>query len=173
MLYLGLDASTKSTGYCIMDEHKDIIKCGCFMASSTDVVKRIRKITEEIETLLKENKIAEIILEEVRPPQGDEYYSGNLQTHRVLMWLQGQINFVAHDNNVKVEYLLPSSWRKNCGIKQGGLTRESLKKKDLEWAKLTYDDHAADIINDDIADAIGVVYGYLNKNNIKPDYNWA
>jgi hypothetical protein len=53
------------------------------------------------------------------------------------------------------------------------LTRESLKKKDLEWARLTYDEYAADIINDDIADAIGVVYGYLNKNNIKPDYNWA
>ena len=173
MLFLGLDASTKSTGYCIMDENKDIIKCGCFTASSTDVVKRIRKITEEIWALLKENKIDTIILEEVRPPQGDEYYSGNLQTHRVLMWLQGQINFIAHDEGVKVEYLLPSSWRKNCGIKQGGLTRESLKKKDLEWAKLTYEDYSKDIINDDVADAIGVVYGYLNKNNIKPAFNWG
>lgn len=173
MLFLGLDASTKSTGYCIMDENKDIIKCGCFTASSTDVIKRIRKITEEIQALLKENKIDTIILEEVRPPQGDEYYSGNLQTHRVLMWLQGQINFIAHDEGVKAEYLLPSSWRKNCGIKQGGLTRESLKKKDLEWAKLTYEDYSKDIINDDVADAIGVVYGYLNKNNIKPDFNWG
>lgn len=78
MLYLGLDASTKSTGYCIMDENKDMIKCGCFTASSTDVVKRIRKITDEINTLIKENNISTIILEEVRPPQGDEYYSGNL-----------------------------------------------------------------------------------------------
>ena len=53
------------------------------------------------------------------------------------------------------------------------MTRESLKKKDLEWAKLTYDDYSENITNDDIADAIGVVYGYLNKNNVKPDHNWG
>ena len=173
MLYLGLDASTKSTGYCFMDENKEIIKTGCITASNKDVIVRIRKMVENLmQTMAKvmdehNEEISYIILEEVRPPQGDEYGSGNLQTHRVLMWLQGAINGLAFDNGIKVDYILPSSWRKNCGIKQGGLTRTSLKQKDVQWVQEKYQL----TVNDDEADAIGVVYGYLNKE-VKKDFNW-
>ena len=85
----------------------------------------------------------------------------NIKTHRALMWLQGALAIMAHDNCGDPEfiYLYPSEWRKVCGIKTGsGIKRETLKQKDIEFVKNKFNI----IVNDDIADAIGIGYAFLN-----------
>ena len=90
----------------------------------------------------------------------------NIKTHRALMWVQGYIAIMAHDNfKLEFEYIYPSEWRKTCGIKIGsGVRRESLKPKDIAFVKEKY--HID--VNDDIADAIGIGYAYLYSQKLEP-----
>jgi hypothetical protein len=118
-------------------------------------------MTDELKVIFNKYKIEKIILEEVRPEMGTQ----NIKTHRALMWLQGAIATVLHDdcgfklNNIV--YLYPSEWRKTCGIKTGtGVRRESLKPQDIAFVKRTY---GLDV-NDDIADAIGIGHAYAITN---------
>lgn len=164
MKILSLDASTKSTGFAIFNETK-LETYGCLTASSTDLVKRISKIITELEQVLSQNTIDKIILEEVRPEQGLQ----NLKTHKALMYLQAAIVFLVHErfNAIEIEYVYPNEWRKACGIKTGsGVRRETLKPKDIQFVKDNYNI----IVNDDIADAIGIGHAYVNK--LDNEINW-
>ncbi len=156
MRYLGIDASTKSTGIALFDDDK-LISHQCITASSTDVINRIQKIIGSLDAFLLDNKVDLIILEEVRPAS-----EGNIQTHRVLMWMQAAINFLIHDKfpNIKIDYVYPNEWRAWLGIHTGaGVRREYLKIKDIEWVKKNFNLE----LNDDEADAIGIVCGYKKK----------
>lgn len=168
MRTLALDLSTKSSGWSIFND-KGLEAHGCITASSTDVISRIYKITEEVKNIfLKYTDISAVILEEVRP-KNDQTGPGNIHTHKVLMWLQASIIFMLHDNskNTKIEYLYPSSWRQICGIKTGrGTYRESLKQADIDFVKDTY----GITVNDDEADAIGIGHAYWSKQN--NEINW-
>lgn len=154
MILLSLDLSTKSSGWAIFQD-KILLKYGCITSSSTDLIKRIHIMETEIKKILEENKIDKIVVEEVRPEMGTQ----NIKTHRALLWLQGYIAIMAHDNfKLEFEYLYPSEWRKVCGIKTGsGVRRDSLKPKDIAFVKEKYNID----VNDDIADAIGIGYAYL------------
>jgi len=56
--------------------------------------------------------------------------------------------------------MYPSEWRKVCQIKQGrGIQRATQKKYDIEWVEKNFNIQ----VNDDIADAIGIGYAYINK----------
>lgn len=171
MIILAIDASTKSTGYAIFED--EILKgYGCITASSTDVINRIHKIVLGLSEVFDNYKIDKIILEEVRP-EDKNHPVQNIQTHRVLMWLQAAIAFLAHDRNskIKIEYIYPSEWRKHCGIKTGrGIKREVLKQQDIAFVKKQYNID----VNDDIADAIGIGYGYTqeNKEKNRAEINW-
>ena len=169
MKLLSLDLSTKSTGYAVFEDNT-LVDYGCIKASSTDVINRIQKIIKEINNvLLKHSNIEKIIVEEVRPENGQKGV-GNLRTHKVLMWLQAALEFLIHDNfaSISIEYLYPSEWRKVCGIQTGrGIMREKLKQADIDFVKKIYNIE----VNDDIADAIGIGHSYVNK--IDNEINWA
>ena len=155
MRILAIDASTKSTGWAIFNNTK-LETYGCITSSSTDLVKRIYKMIDELKEIIKNNKIEKIIMEEVRPEQGLQ----NIKTHKALMYLQAAITFLQHDSfpNVEIKYVYPSEWRRVCGIKTGsGVRRESLKPKDIAFVKKEY---SIDV-NDDIADAIGIGHAFV------------
>lgn len=107
-------------------------------------------------------------MEEVIPTQGK-----NLQTYRVLMWLQAAINFLIHENysRVKIEYLYPSEWRKVCNIKTGGgVHRETLKQEDINFVEKTFN---IKVSGDDEADAIGIGFAYIKESiKTKNEINW-
>ena len=164
MKVLALDASTKSTGVALFEE-TELITFDCFTASSADLVKRIQKIIEQLNLFLTYHSVDKIIMEEVRPETGT-----NLNTYRALMWLQAAINFLIHESHpkVKIEYVYPNEWRAACGIKTGpGRRREELKAADINFVKDTYNL----VVNDDIADAIGIGHSYVNK--LKNEINWG
>ncbi len=168
MKIISLDLSTRSTGWAIFDGAK-LVDYGCLTASSTDVIKRIQKITSELNKIFTVNAdIEKVIVEEVRP-ENDQYGVGNLHTHKVLMWLQASIIFMLHDNfpKVEVEYVYPNEWRAACGIRTGrGVKRESLKPADIKFAFDTYNIK----VNDDIADAIGIGHAFVN--HLDNEINW-
>ena len=159
MNILSIDASTKSTGWSVFADDK-LLDYGCITSSSTDLIKRIHKMIDELQLIMQKYQIKKVILEEVRPETGNAG-SQNIKTHRALMWLQGALAIMAHDSCGDPEfiYLYPSEWRKVCGIKTGsGIKREVLKQKDIEFVKNNFNI----TVNDDIADAIGIGYAFLN-----------
>lgn len=165
MRILAIDASTKSTGVAYFVDN-NLIKYDCFTASSTDLIKRIQKIIKHLNDFMLENEVDKIIIEEVRP-EGDKVQ--NIKTHRALMWLQAAIAFLLHENfpKVTIEYVYPSEWRKACGIKTGrGRFRNEQKESDINFVKEQYNI----IVNDDIADAIGIGHAYVNK--LDNEINW-
>lgn len=167
MKILSLDCSTKSTGWSIFEE-TNLQEYGCITSASTDLFKRIHKMVDEIDNLIKNNNINKLIMEEVRPDIG----TTNLNTHRALMWLQGAIAMMVHDNypKVTIEYLYPSEWRKCCKIKTGrGVKRDTVKKSDIQFVEETFGIK----VNDDIADAIGIGYAYLHPHKENEMQNWG
>lgn len=170
MTLLSLDLSTKRTGYAIFKDKKLILH-GYFSATSTDVINRIKKMTVEIKQLIQEHQPKKIIIEEVRPDD-DRYGTGNLHTHKVLMWLQASIEFMVHDDfsGITIEYIYPSEWRKKCGIATGrGIKRESLKAADIAFVKTTYQITT----DDDQADAICIGHAAVQEKYISDGLNWG
>lgn len=168
MNILSLDLSTKSSGWaCFVDGQ--LATHGCITSASTDLIKRIYKMTEGITEILNNNSINKIIIEEVRPEGG--YGVGNTKTHRALMWLQAATAFLIHDKypNITIEYIYPSSWRAQLGIKNGrGIKRTSLKEADIIFIKEKYNID----VNDDEADAICIGLAYLKKDKEEESFNW-
>lgn len=167
MRILAIDASTKSSGIALFEDNK-LLKYDCLTASSTDLIKRIKKIIFQLDEFLQENEVDKIIIEEVRPDK-EKGIQQNLKTHRALMWLQAAINFLLHENypHITVEYTYPSEWRAACGIKNGrGVLRASAKELDIKFVKENYNID----VNDDIADAIGIGHAFVNK--LDNEINW-
>lgn len=165
MKILALDLSTRSTGWAVFEE-TELIDYGCITASSSDLINRIHKIINGLDVVLDKYEIDKIVVEEVRPEMGTQ----NIKTHRALMWLQGAVAIFIHEKcgKLDIEYLYPNQWRKLCGIKTGsGVRRESLKPKDIAFVKDKYNI----VVNDDIADAIGIGYAYSNV--INNSYDWS
>lgn len=164
MRILSLDLSTKSSGWAIFDNGL-LIESGCITSSSTDLLKRISAITDELKTIVEKHKPDKVIAEEVRPETGMH----NLKTHRALMWLQGVVALMLYNYNKKLdmELIYPSSWRASIGIKTGrGIKRTTLKEKDIQFVKENYNLD----VNDDEADAICI--GYAHSHDIETEINW-
>lgn len=157
MNILSLDASTKSTG-CAIYKHNKLQSYSCITSTSNDLFNRIKVMTDGIKDILIKNPdINYIVLEEVR----QEGFI-NIKTYKALMYLQGCIAMMVHQNfkHIEINYLYPSSWRKICGIKQGrGVQRSSQKQNDINWVKENFNIQE----NDDIADAIALGYAYINQ----------
>lgn len=157
MNLLAIDASSKSTGIAIY-KHNKLQYYTCITATSSDFLNRIKVMVDSIQKILIENPDLEyVVLEQVR----QESFV-NVQTYKVLMYLQGCLSMMIHQNfkHLQIDFLYPSSWRKTCQIKQGrGVRRQQQKELDIQWVKDRFNIQ----VNDDIADAIGLGYAYINK----------
>ena len=154
MKTLALDMSSKSTGWAVFEEQQ-LIDYGCITCSSTDSLKRIKKITVEIEKVYKKYIPENIICEEVI--LDDVHHNHNV--FKVLIYLQASVALMFHTYNKKLEFYTASEWRKKCGIRTGrGITRDMVKAADIKFVKDTYNIDA----NDDICDAICIGYAYTN-----------
>lgn len=169
MRILAIDASTKSSGWAIFDNN-ELKKYGLIAAADSDLVKRINTMITKLDKILQENDIEKIILEEVRPEEKGQ--QPNLKTHKALMYLQAAIVFLLHErySNIELIYIYPSEWRSLCGIHTGrGIERQALKLADIQFVKEKFN---IDNANDDMADAIGIGYGYLLSLNKKELSAW-
>lgn len=164
MYTISIDLATKSTGIAIYKD-KSLLGYSCLQESSTNLYKRIQGMILQIKQFILKydiptKQVSYLVLEQVRP----DNTSGNLVTHKALMHMQGCLMLMLYASfpQVKVNYLYPSEWRKVCGIKQGrGVRRQELKRQDIQWAQNTFNINLNG--NDDIADAIGIGYAFINK----------
>lgn len=150
-MILALDMSTKSTGYAIFQDGK-LIDYGCLTASNVNTLDRIKNMAQKIASVITNNKITEIVAEQVAPDFGSRVY-------KPLLYLQCQLEYFVHNSNmpIKINYLFPNTWRKTLGIPvRGG--RDALKASDIKFVQ---DKYHLDITNDDIADAICIGLSYI------------
>ena len=157
MNLIAIDASTKSSGIAIY-KHNKLQKTDCIKATSSNLFNRIKKMIDQIRNYLINNPDLEyIVLEEVRQES-----LVSIQTYKALMYLQGCICMMVHENfkHLSIQFMYPSSWRKVCGISQGrGVQRKKQKQNDIAWVHKNFGLQ----VNDDMADAIGIGYAYINK----------
>ena len=161
MKVLALDLSTKSAGWAVF-ENKKLIGSGCITASSTNVLNRIEKITNELEIIFNRYIPDNIIVEEVLP----EDVKHNQQVFKALMYMQASVALAFNKRGKKLEFYVSSEWRKKCGIRTGrGITRDMVKAADIKFVKENYNINA----NDDICDAICIGHAYTHEKTITED----
>ena len=140
MKILGLDTSTTSTGYCVMEDNK-ILSYGVIKPSKKqDAIDRIIYIEKEIKELIIAKEVEYVCIEELSSMRG-------ASTTKVLATLQGHLEVELRKKEMLVTKCRPSEWRKG---KVKGRTRQELKSSAIEYIKNKYNLE----VNDDEADAI-------------------
>lgn len=146
MKILGLDTSTTSTGYCVMEDNKILAYGVIKPKKSLDVIDRIIYIEKEIKELIIAKEVEYVCIEELSSMRG-------ASTTKVLATLQGHIEVELRKKDMLVIKCRPSEWRKG---KVKGRTRQELKSSAIEYIKNKYNLE----VNDDEADAICIAeYG--------------
>ena len=171
MITIAIDASTKSTGVAVFKD-KELVAKYNFINNASGVLKRIKYMTDKIEEVYKEYKSekVQIVMEQVIPDNlNDAKWTRNQNTFKALFYLQAAIVLMFDHYNLEVELVGASTWRKWCGIKQGGANRETLKFRDVEFVKQNYNLE----VNDDVADAICIGHGKIHHEPEPQAFNWT
>ena len=117
-----------------------------------------------------ENRFAEManaivnVLHRIKPHVvwiEDTWNAQNIQTTKTLSEMIGIVHGYCLANNIEFHKILPSEWRKYCGISQGKKSRKELKEASIEYVRLKYNV----TVGDDVADAIALGDGVLNYYN--------
>lgn len=82
----------------------------------------------------------------------------NIQTTKTLSELLGIIHGWCIARGVDFHKILPSQWRRLCGIEQGKKKRAELKQASIAYCQKKY----KLTVNDDVADAIALGDGVIN-----------
>ena len=170
MITIAIDASTKSTGIAIFKD-AELVEYKNITNNNKSVLKRIKYMTDSIEEVYKEYKLekVQIVMEQVIPDNlNDAKWTRNQNTFKALFYLQAAIVLMFDHYDLEVELVGASTWRKWCGIKQGGANRETLKFRDIEFVKKNYNID----VNDDVADAICIGHGKIYHEPEPQAFNW-
>lgn len=156
MIILAIDASTKSTGYAVI-QNKKILKSGCINDQSSDTLERIQYMKKEIQKVIKEYHPTDVVIEDILP----EDVRSNQKTFKALIYLQAALVFLLHDYKLTPTLYTASHWRALVGIHTGrGIKREQLKTASIQLVEKNYGLQ----VNDDVADAINIGFAYYKEN---------
>lgn len=174
MITIAIDASTKSTGVAVFKD-KQLTRRHNIQDNGKNVLKRIKIMTDCIEEIyiaekdLNEGHQIQVIMEQIIPDNLNEAkWTHNQATFKALFYLQAAIVLMFDNYGIDVEFIGASSWRKQCGIKQGGATRDVLKARDIEFVKEKF----GFSVNDDVADAICIGWAKVNATPQPQAFNW-
>lgn len=156
MKILGVDASTKCSGYCLIDETSKLLSHSVFdYKGIKDVDERIDLQIKEFIKLFKEWRPDICYVE-------DTWSKNNVQTTKNLTNVIGGIRCLCIGSKCGFNLILPSSWRSVIGIDGGrGTTRDEFKQRAIDWVKKYYDLD----VSDDEAEAICIAYAGNQLNN--------
>lgn len=158
---LSIDGSTDIIGWCVFNGMKRV-KSGVFRAQSGNIDKRIESVRIFLDTIIKQYKIEEVILEDIqlqyrnRMPQ--------VKVYRALAMVRGVMSNVAYQNKCDCYFILPNEWRSILGIKCGGRNDREISKKSAELfiKKFTEDLMEIDEIE---AICLGMAFILFNNDN--------
>ena len=168
MIVMGLDCSTKSSGWAIFEEN-ELIDYGVIKSIMSDWRERLFHQGLMLGEIIDKYKPEKIYMEDV------PLYHAGVQNRgsKVLMMLgavQGLIYGVAASRGINIEFLQPSAWRSPLGLFDGtkqGTHRDEMKKKSVEKAnklfglELIYKSPSSKFNEDDVSDAILVAYSQV------------
>lgn len=147
MKILGLDTSTTSTGYAVLDNNKLLSYGTIKTPKKADLLDKIIYIEEHIKQIIKAKEIEFIVIEDLAVTR-------SASTTKALAGLLYHLLTEFRKRDLLVVQARPSEWRKVCGIK--GKCRKELKENAIQHVKNVYNID----VNDDEADAICIVeYG--------------
>lgn len=165
MITLGLDMSSKKSGYSLFKDKK-LFDYGVWEIPSdiSDWRERIIWMSQQLNNFIKTHEVDQIFVEDV------PLSMANPQTLKILSALQGMIISICSVNNLKVEFIGVSQWRSSLGLftgKRKDTTREMMKQSSIEYANKTFGlnlvwkSKSSKYNEDDKADAICVAYSQL------------
>lgn len=147
MKILGLDTSTTSTGYAVLDNNKLISYGTIKTPKKADLLDKIIYIEEHIKQIIKAKEVEFIVIEDLAVTK-------NASTTKVLAGLLYYLLVEFRKRELLVVQAKPTQWRSVCGIK--GKCRKELKENAIQYVKSVYNIET----NDDEADAICIAeYG--------------
>lgn len=141
MRILGLDTSTTSTGYAVLDNGKLISYGTIKTPTKADLLDRIIYIEEKIKQIIKAKEVEFIVIEDLAVTR-------SASTTKALAGLLYHLLIEFRKRELLVVQARPSQWRSVCNIK--GKTRQELKSNAIKHVENIYKIK----VNDDEADAI-------------------
>ena len=146
MIILGIDSSTTSTGWGVIDtkfsDELRLVDYGSIKPPKVETIDRIIYISRELRRILQDFKPELIVIEEMNVTR-------NMNTIRALVGLLTEIEVMLRNRQALYVKMTPSEWRKKVGI-QCKNTRELLKRASIEYVREKY----KETVNEDEADAI-------------------
>lgn len=140
---LGIDQSTKCSGYCVMENGK-YKKSGVIEVSDKDdTMTRLENMNKEIIKLIRDVKPTWVIFENIQ-------FQRNYQTYKTLAQLQGLIMAYLFQKDLGFTIVEPTAWKSCCGIK--GKKRIEQKMNTQKYVEDTY----GVSVGEDEADSIGI-----------------
>lgn len=164
MITMGLDLSTRSTGYSVFD-NLHLLDYGVIKAHETDWRERLYHQSEELSNILDKYKPECVYIEDV--PLS---LNGGAKILLMLGAMQGIVYGLGSSKNIAMKFVQPSVWRSPMGLYDGtkqGKNRNALKKKSVEIANklfnlnLIYKSPTSKFNCDDISDAILLCYSQI------------
>ena len=147
MKVLGLDTSTTSTGYAVLDGLKLISYGTIKTPKEGDLLDKIIYIEEHIKQIIKAKEVEFIVVEDLAVTR-------SASTTKALAGLLYHLLTEFRKRDMLVVQVRPSEWRKVCKIK--GKCRKELKENAIKYVKNKYNIKVCD----DEADAICIAeYG--------------
>lgn len=152
MYFLGLDPSTKCTGYCVMDIQYEIIEKGKIdiPADETEAGKILYQI-QKIEEILNRYTFTSVLSE-------DQFQQFNVDTLKKLSKTTGAVMYICKKYTHEPGLIYPSAWRKIFHGSGKATKKDTFKKVvtlyELSDLKFTKDN--------DMTDAIGIAWACVD-----------
>lgn len=142
MVIMGIDASTKCTGYGIVDSNCELITHGTIdFKSEQDIDVRIDGMIRGLNDLFK------VIMPDIVYIE-DSWKAGkvlNIETTKKLTNIIGATRCLCIQNKSLFNSVYPSEWRAAIGIDGGkGTKREEFKQRAVEWVEKKFNIDVAD-----------------------------
>ncbi len=152
--YIGLDQSSKKTGFAILDSRGKLLDFGVKSIGGESVVQRGSKLMEWFEEQFADYMNSKIIV-------GLEDIQGSFQNYKTVVTLSkilGIFEFYLYQKGINYQVIPVNTWRKTCGIK--GRKREEQKANAIKKVEEKYEVKT----EEDAAEAILITQHLLINN---------
>jgi len=151
MRFCGIDASSKKTGMCLLidGELSDYI-----LLDFSSYSNREERMDLMCKAILKQLSIYNPSITYIE----DSWNAANVEVTKLLTRIMGVTYAWCLSKGREWHSILPSQWRKYCGITQSKKKRQELKQESINYVK---DKFGIDV-NDDVADSICLATGVCN-----------